>query len=578
MVAFTTAAITICPELPVTGLEQSMHDPTIQLDVEDIYSAPGVAGDDIAPQITRSLIADAIKRIHTSGVNRVFRSDDTDSFPIMPRLDVINTHKTRFWQFGAIYEDEGTIQGTYGVHQSIFVDQLRLIAPEDPTDTTAYDDFRTRLWLVHGDQLTAHHIRSVKAEQSRAQRPYDRRDWLLGVPAWFHIQMNLLNTIARTHWDSPLHGKKMEAHHTLQADITMWGRSNCSRDKAQFHLLEPLVAQGFTARVVALFYSAIRRRNYIPPGFVFDDIEAVSDTIAALTPAQFNELVDDIRVTAFTIEAWDGCVNGQPHKDIEFRTMCRLLQETELFLTVRHAVKHADIGLLRYLVDPLIVYFFGASQYNYGYEMLYYRWNLSPVNDPVLQRSILASGLVNWQGLATTYKPIDLSLEHLNNFCKVEIKCYKNSTHDNDIIFNRICLSNTWIRTLRAKMESSFGEDMPGTHTTANVVTDMFLLASNLLIANLTSPRSDIQLSSFVAFYDSPDIMRNGMRDLAEKVATFNAGRPGVANISFMPGGDDNIEIGIDGGLAGVQLDVSGMDDLHADRLNDPTEMLVDFA
>jgi hypothetical protein len=32
-----------------------------------------------------------------------------------------------------------------------------------------------------------------------------------------------------------------------------------------------------------------------------------------------------------------------------------MLQEIELFLTVRYAVKHADIGLLRYLVDPLIV-------------------------------------------------------------------------------------------------------------------------------------------------------------------------------------------------------------------------------
>ncbi|KAK3081759.1 hypothetical protein LTS18_003025 [Coniosporium uncinatum] len=573
MVAFTTAAIVLCPEIPEAGLNQSMHNPSITLDVNDIYRSPGVAGSEITPQITRSLIADAIKRLHAPGVNRVFQGDDTESFPQMPRLDILKANKTQFWQFGAIYEDEGTIQGTYGVHQSIFLDQLRLQSPENPNDITAQDDFRERLWLVHGDQLTAHHIRSVKAEQSRARRPYDKRDWLLGLPAWFHIQMNLLNTIVRTHWDSPFYGKRLEAHHCIQADIIMWGRTQCSRDKAQYHLLEPVVAQGFTARVAALFYATMQRRGYVPDSFVFDGVDAVSTLIAVLTPVQFIELIEDVRVTAFTAQAWDGNVDGKPHGDIEFRTMCRFLQETELFLTVRHAVKRADIGLLQYLVDPLTVLFFGAAQRNYGYEMLHYRWNLSPVNDIALQRSILASGLVNWQGRPSTHKPIDLSLEHLNHFCKVEIKCYKNSTHDNDIIFNRICLSNTWIRSLRAKMEDWFGEDMPGTHTTANVVADMFLLASNLLKGGLAVPRNTTQLASFVGFYDSPDIMRDGMENLAKKVAIFNADRPGVVSIS-VPRANEDIDIEVGRELEGACLDISGMEDTHLNIAEDPTVMV----
>jgi hypothetical protein len=49
--------------------------------------------------------------------------------------------------------------------------------------------------------------------------------------------------------------------------------------------------------------------------------------------------------------------------------MYRMLQEVELFMTVRHAVKHGDIGLLRRVVDPLIIHFLGASQYNYAYEI-----------------------------------------------------------------------------------------------------------------------------------------------------------------------------------------------------------------
>ena len=42
-----------------------------------------------------------------------------------------------FWQFGAIFKDEGTIKGIYSVHKSIFLDQLGLYIPKDPTKARA---------------------------------------------------------------------------------------------------------------------------------------------------------------------------------------------------------------------------------------------------------------------------------------------------------------------------------------------------------------------------------------------------------------------------------------------------------
>ena len=79
--------------------------------------------------------------------------------------------------------------------------------------------------------------------------------------------------------------------------------------------------------------------------------------------------------------------------------------------------------MLQRLIDPLIVFFFGASQHNYGREMLFYRWNLTSVNSPELQHAILSSGLVNWLGAPDRHKAIDLGLEHLNGSCKIEMKC-----------------------------------------------------------------------------------------------------------------------------------------------------------
>jgi hypothetical protein len=520
MRAMTTATVVLCPDLPASGLDQSMHNPTIPLSMHDIFDSPGVSGDITGIQISTRLISDAIRRVHRSGVKKLFTG--CDRYPQMPSIQMLKTSKTEYRQLGAIYEDEGTIEGTYGVHKSIFLDQLGLQAPEKP-NSEEYDDFRNRLWLVHGDQLTTHHIRSVKKEQARAQRPFDRRNWLLGIPAWFHIQMNLLNTIVRTHWAPDIKGD--EAHHCLSFDIALWGRSTSSRENVKYHQIQPLLTQSFTSRVLTLFYTALQSRGY----FAKFDLSSgkrdeITDIISSLTPDQFLELVEDIRLTAFTLDAWNGDRSDkQPHNDIEFRTMCRMLQEIELFLTVRHAVQHADIGMLRRLVDPLIIYFFGASQHNYGREMLYYRWLLSPVNTPELQHAILASGIINWQGKATTHKPIDLGQEHLNLSVATSIRSYKNSTHDIDIIFDRLCLVNTWVGALRTVLEETFGEHMPGAHTTANVNEDIFLLARRLFISELAAPRILEQSThSHSRPFDSYDIMSRGMEVIEKQVTLFN--------------------------------------------------------
>ena len=38
--------------------------------------------------------------------------------------------------------------------------------------------------------------------------------------------------------------------------MTMWGRSAATRDNPMYHVLEPIAAQSYTSRVVALFYAA----------------------------------------------------------------------------------------------------------------------------------------------------------------------------------------------------------------------------------------------------------------------------------------------------------------------------------
>ncbi|XTI93966.1 hypothetical protein V2W45_1188595, partial [Cenococcum geophilum] len=55
-----------------------------------------------------------------------------------------------------------------------------------------------------------------------------------------------------------------------------------------------------------------------------------------------------------------------------------------------------------------------------------------------------------------THKAINLRLEYLNSSYKIKIKCYKNSTYNTNIIFNRVYLLNATVRTVYNKIEYIF--------------------------------------------------------------------------------------------------------------------------
>ena len=129
----TTVAIILCPKLPTLGLYQSMHNLIIPFRLKDILAASSIFSKDgrIRLNITRSLILDAIKRLYIASINSIFR--DSNCYPKMLSIYYLNINQTKFQQFRAIFKDKGTIKGTYGIHKSIFLNQLSLQVPKDPT-------------------------------------------------------------------------------------------------------------------------------------------------------------------------------------------------------------------------------------------------------------------------------------------------------------------------------------------------------------------------------------------------------------------------------------------------------------
>ena len=519
----TTALLIKCPELPDGGLKQTMHDPSVPLDADALIEKVGSARDAYKKQVAEYFIVEALAKLHGDAVANVWEQEHMKpsseriarpTFPMNRRLDPTPTD---FYQCGAIYEDEGTIDGTYGVHDRIWGTYCG--CSTSPGD----GHFRERLWLAYGDQKTAHHIRTVKREQQMSESDYERKRWLLGPIGWFHVMQSFLNMIVRAHWDTPL-GKAPQS--TLKYDYLLWQRAGISRDNTPFYLVDPLVMQSWTARIVALWYRLLEEEGLVKPPALWGQALDAEDTawkeersvwdeaIGSLSAADALRIAQKIQDVVFTYESWSSESNG-----IEWRSACRYLRAGLTYHELKFAVKLGDVGILRRLIDELAVWFFGTDQFQYGYEMLHMAWLLSDsVSTPELQHAILAGSLVNIPGRPGFFKATDLCVEHVNYNCKIDMKMHKNSTHNVDITFGRRALVSRYAAQQRGYIERLFRRRDDQLHKQKNVERDLFSLARRSAV---DGPRPRPGSACGDAF-NADDILQRGMASLEEKVGKFN--------------------------------------------------------
>ena len=531
----TTAILVKCPHLPGGGLNQSMLNPVVPLDGDALLNSPNMHRDSVWKNATIYLLSEAIRSVHGSSVDRIFEGPGSTlpAFPVIDRLDHSSASQVK--NLGAIYHDEGTIAGTYEVHNDIWLKQFGY------SDEIEDRHFEERLWMVWGDQKTAELIRSLRKQQAAvAERSYERRSWMLGPPAYFHILQSLTYLLVRTHWSNP---SGLHSPHNILHDISYWSRDGLDENNVKYHIIDPLVRASWNSRILSLFYEEMARLGFLRAGTTVFTPSAGTNTpldeahddagrdgriehtlaeydraICGLSVEQYMGLLESVR-KVFTFHAWQG--DGDSIGN--YTTLCRFLQEGEVFLLMRHAVKAGDIGWIRRLIDILVVMFYGSEQHKYGYELLHLRWMLSDnVATHQLQRAILASGLVNIQGRRDSFIAIDLVLEHINCMYKLDMRNRKNSTHDVRETFDIVALTSSFNLSLRAYMEDSFGERTDTKHSTRSVVRDVFALAVKLWQDHACQkPLSSEPLLGGVP--SSPDILDAGMNTLPVKVMEFNA-------------------------------------------------------
>ena len=119
----TSALLVLCSEFSATDLKQFMFNSSQSLSLNEILTALRLQRDDIACQISTYFITTAVQILHSEAVNYIFNDAD-NQFPQMSQLKLLTSQRTMMQQLRAIFHDEDTIDGTYGVHQDIWIQKL----------------------------------------------------------------------------------------------------------------------------------------------------------------------------------------------------------------------------------------------------------------------------------------------------------------------------------------------------------------------------------------------------------------------------------------------------------------------
>lgn len=481
-----------------------MLRPEIELNVGDIYRATGNQFDDISSQCRRFWIAEAIRYTHKKAIDTIFASNTSAvNYPQFPTVERLQPRRTPHFGLGPILENEGTIQGTYQVIDTIFLRQLGL----DSADI----NFKERLYLVYGDQKTVSLIGSVKRERKDSRDDYGRYRWLLPIPGLFHWRTNLMDMIYDVY--GGYRGSE-PGYPTVKSSLlhNQNYMGYVQGQKSPFHHKEEVATRAFDARITAMFYQRIQDHCMV------NDRENINQYIADLSPSAFLEHVEAIQAMVFDREVQWASGEGI---DQEFVAHCRFIHQMETYKSLKYAIKHADIGIIERTFARCCLLFHGSKKKNYAFLSLYMTWlTQTEASNPALRTAILANGLVNLRGTADGWFEMDRLNEFFNLQMKTLMATRRTSTQSPDALFRRVALTASYCSDLKAELDQLTGSFTNGRHQTKDASEDVYRLAYELYKTGSVRKHSSGRESDF----QPADIVSLGTGDiLYECVVKFNS-------------------------------------------------------
>lgn len=482
-----------------------MLRPEVALDPCDIYLAPGNQDDEILRGCQRFWIAEAIRYTHREAVEGLFTDHNLEQTknqvtltdcPELPSIERLPPRKTPHYGLGPILENEGTINGTYSVIDKVFTEQLGY---------DRADGFGGRLHLVYGDQKTVSLIRTVQKERQEATLPYDKYNWLLPVPGLFHWRTNYMDMIHDTYSGSEQAAAESTLYHNKNYLGCVQGH------KSPFHHKEEVATRAFDARITALFY------RLLPSSVQASQPNQVDHYIRKLSRATFHSKVEQIPQYIFTV-AEQSPDESKP-VDYEFSAHAKFLQQMETYKTLKYAIKHADVGLIKRALARCCLLFHGSDKSKYAFLSLYMTWLTQTVAaSKELQNAILANGLVNLRGTDDGWFEMDRLNEFFNLQMKVLMATRRTSTIDIADLFRRTALTASYCTDLKVAMEAAFGEYSNARHQIKDASREVRYLAYQIAASRSITKHARGRSSPF----QPTDILQRGVKLLNNGVKRFN--------------------------------------------------------
>ena len=421
----------------------------------------------------------------------------------IPVLEKLKPMKTTYFPAAPVMKDESTTANNIFILEDLYKRQFNL----DENDP----NFKRVIRLVYGDLKTWSRIQSVKALRSdTSELAFDRFDWLLpGLGLW-HLRLNFLQLIHRIHFGEN-HPKDPS---TLQFAADAWDRSRVIQPN-DFQALEELIIHSYQSRIVGVWVRTLRRER-VDPKRIVDTIPWLTAQTPATWLARLKKIFASIHPKPLSMTP-----NMQPPEvDQEFENHRHFCAHVEVYLTLRYAIKHADIGLLRYALRHTAILFQAevAGTPKYARALLY---TLHLVDTPAasirLQNCVLSNSLVNLKGGEDTNFEVDKCLELLNNLLKAFQNDRSYYSKHSDQLLEHWALNGPYFLELRKVFEFAFWKPANNAHSVKPASDDIWSMAISLAHQSLIRSKND-------RFSRNPtvNLFLAGLSKLAENVVKYN--------------------------------------------------------
>lgn len=431
----------------------------------------------------------------------------------MPSIELVAQTKTLRLPMSPIMKDESTTSNNVAILDNIYAQQFGL-DPKDPI-------YNTHLRLIYGDLKTVKRILAVKnLRRSTAETAYDRYDWLLPGLGMWHLRFNLLRLIHHIHWG----GSSPMDQSTLQYAADRWGRSQVVEPNA-FQALEDLIIHSYYSRVVAWWMRLGKKA-----GLRVDRIEDATSWLSAQDHESWKATVT--RLCRYihpdlpsSPEEYGSLAGGEQQDDLPYdeerQNHINFCAHVEVYLQLKHAIKFADIGLLRRALRECTLIFQAkiAGTPNYGRELLRLtHLTDSPASDVILQRAVLTNSLVNLKGEQGHSFETDRLVELLNGMLKEFQSERSIFSKDSDTLLEHWALNAPYFSRLKLEMERIFGVVASGTHPTKFAGEDIFSMAQELTRSSVRQTYRER-----FSFYRTADLHAEGLMSLSTNIGRYNA-------------------------------------------------------